>query len=104
MPDPTVRCPICGEPLLPRVPVIFDLALLVHVHCYTGAAGAATLVYDFLETRPSERFCYTCLGQHLLQDRQAVEEAGTALRLTRKVVVEPTICSTCDNARLTVGM
>jgi hypothetical protein len=90
MPDPTVRCPICGEPLLPRVPVIFDLALLVHVLCYTGAEGTATLAYDFLETRPSERFCYTCLGQHLLQDRQAV--------------VEPTICSTCDNARVTVGM
>jgi hypothetical protein len=101
MPEPTVRCPICDELVSPRVPVIFDLAMIVHLHCYTAAEGIATLVYDFLETRPSERFCDTCLSQNLLQNRQAVEKAVTALRLTRKVVVEPTICATCDHARVT---
>jgi hypothetical protein len=84
--------------------VAFDHGLIVHLDCYTGAEGIATLLHNFLETRPSERFCHTCLSQHLHQERQAIEKAVTALRLARKVVVEPIICSTCDNNRVTVRL
>jgi hypothetical protein len=103
MSQPSEKCHICNEPVSPRTPVIFDHGVIVHLDCYTGAEDIATLVSNFLETRPSEQFCYACLGRHLHQDRQTVEKAITALRLTRKVVIEPT-CTICDSTRVTVRL
>jgi hypothetical protein len=99
-PDPI--CPICGQSVALGVPVVFNHGDSLHLDCYVGTEGAAALVANFLETRPSERFCHVCLAQHLARERQEVEKAVTALRLTRRAVVEPGFCSTCTLARVTV--
>jgi hypothetical protein len=99
-PDP--NCPICGEVVAAGVPVVFDHGNVAHLDCYLGTEGVATVVRNFLVSRPGERFCYTCLAQHLTRTREEVEKASNALRLARRVVVEPAICSTCTKARVTI--
>jgi hypothetical protein len=99
-PDPI--CPMCSHAVPPGVPVIFNHGDVVHLDCYTQTEGPATLVHSFLDGRPGKEFCYTCLARHLASDRQQIEKAATALRLTRSIVVESAICSTCSNARVTI--
>jgi len=101
---PDSICPICGEAVAARIPVVFDHGLVAHLDCYVATEGAATLIRSFLETRPGERFCYTCLARHLTRDRQEIEKAATGLRLTRSVVVAPGLCSTCTYARVTIRL
>ena len=101
-PDPI--CPICDEAVAARIPVVFDHGLVAHLECYIATEGAATLVRGFLESRPGERFCYTCLARHLTRDRQEIEKAATGLRLTRSVVVAPGLCSACTYARATIRL
>ncbi|MGH7312537.1 MAG: hypothetical protein ACREJV_05145 [Candidatus Rokuibacteriota bacterium] len=98
----TPICSVCGEPVALGVPVVFDHGEVVHLDCYTRAEGAATLVQRFLGSRPGERFCYTCLAQHLGRQRQEIQKAAIALRLTRSIVVAPAICSACTQARATI--
>ena len=99
-PDPI--CPICGQSVALGVPVVFNHGDSLHLDCYVGTEGAAAVVGNFLETRPSERFCHVCLAQCLTRERQEIEKATTALRLTRRVVVEPGFCSKCTHAKVTV--
>jgi hypothetical protein len=95
-------CPVCGKAVAAGVPVIFDHGAVVHLNCYVDAEGLATVIRNFLESRARERFCYTCLGRHLVRSRQKIEKAATALRLDQQIVVRPDGCSTCLNARVTV--
>src|SRR5262245_7056208 len=102
MPQPDPICPICSQIVAAGIPVVFNHGDTLHLDCYVGTEGAATLVGNFLATRPSDGFCHTCLGKHLSRERQEIEKATTALRLTRRVLVEPGFCSTCMYARVTV--
>src|SRR5262245_47033310 len=99
-PDPI--CPICQQAVPAGVPVIFDHGAIVHLDCYTQTEGPAKLLYSFLEAHLGKQYCYTCLAGHLASERAQVEKAGYALRLMRGVVVEPAVCSTCRNARVTI--
>jgi hypothetical protein len=99
-PDPI--CPICRQAVPTAVPVIFDHGEIVHLDCYVGTEGETTVVRAFLEARSHERFCYTCLAQRLIRDRQGIEKAATALRLNQSVVVEPGVCSVCTQTRVTI--
>jgi hypothetical protein len=67
-PDPI--CPICSEGVAAGVPVIFDHGAVAHLDCYVGAESVATLVHNYLGSRPGEQFCYTCLAQRVTRDRQ----------------------------------
>jgi hypothetical protein len=79
-----------------------DHGTVVHLDCYGQTEGPATLVYTFLEKHSGRQYCYTCLAVHLVANREQIEKATYALRLARSVVVEPALCSTCRNARVTV--
>jgi hypothetical protein len=79
-----------------------QVAQTIHIDCYVGTDGMATMVQAFLEKGPREHFYYTCLAQRLARDRPEIEKAATSLRLTRSVVVEPAVCSECDQARVPI--
>jgi hypothetical protein len=83
------------------VPVILDHEAVAHLNC-VETEGLATLVRNFLESRARERFCYTCLGRHLVRGRQRIEKVATALRLNQQIEVRPDTCSTCLHARVTI--
>jgi hypothetical protein len=99
-PEPT--CPICGQSLAVGVPVVFNHGERLHLDCYVGTEGVAALVENFLKTGRRERFCHTCVAQELSRERQEIEKATTALRMTRRVVVAPGICSGCRHATVIV--
>lgn len=100
-PDPI--CPICNRVLASARRVEFPHGAVAHLDCYVATDGATGLVLVYLRRQPSsERFCYTCLAQHLLMPQQEIEKGATVLRLTRRVVVESAACSTCAQAKLTV--
>jgi hypothetical protein len=100
--QPDSTCPICGETLAAGVRVGFDGDEMVHLACFSKTEGTATVVRNFLVGRPTESFCYTCLVQHLTRDRQEIEKATTALRVTRDgVVVKHGFCATCDHLGVT---
>jgi hypothetical protein len=87
-----------------RVPVVFDHREVAHLDCYIQAEGAARLVRNCLERRPDKTVCYTCLARHWAKGRQDIENAVTGLRLMRNVVVEPGICSVCNQAQVTIRL
>lgn len=95
-------CPFCSQSVATRVPVVFNHSDVVHLDCYVGAEGVATLAQTFLVSGSSERFCYICLAHHVARERQEVEKAAFVLRLTRSVVIEPAICATCIQAGETI--
>jgi hypothetical protein len=95
-------CTICELVIAPGLPVMFDGDQMLHLDCYSATEGTAKLVHNFLLSRGSEVFCYTCLARHLTRDQQEVEKAATALRVDRDVAVKPGVCSTCAHARVTL--
>jgi hypothetical protein len=97
-------CPVCGQAVPTAVPVIFDHGEIIHLDCYVGIEGVAPMVQAFLDKRPHEQFCYTCLAQRLTRDGLDIRKAATALRLNRRALVEPAICSDCAQARVTIRM
>jgi hypothetical protein len=100
--QPDQICPICSAVVAAGIPVVFDRGTVAHLDCYLESEGASTVARNFLVSRPGKPFCYTCLAQHLTRERQEIEKAANALRLNRKVVVEPATCSTCTHARVTI--
>lgn len=101
-PGQTAICPICSQPATAGLPVVFDYGAIAHPRCYVDTEEAATLVRSFLDSRPRERFCYSCLAQQLVSPRRETEKAAIALRVTLRVVAEPGTCSGCDQARVTI--
>jgi hypothetical protein len=102
-PDPI--CPICTHEVAAGASVLFDHGETVHLGCYPApGTTTATLIWNFVASRPSEYPCYTCLALRFNRVRHDIEKAATALRATKSIVVEPAICSTCDNARATVRL
>jgi hypothetical protein len=98
-------CPICKEPIPSATPVVFDHGTIAHLVCYTTTEGTASLVLGFLKSRKEgERSCHTCLAKYLAMTREDTEKGVTVLRMTGEVVVEPAICSTCTNARVTIRL
>jgi hypothetical protein len=101
-PDPI--CPICNQEIPTGVPVIFDHGEIGHLDCYLGPEGVARMVQTFLEKRPREQFCYTCLARRLSRDRREIENTATALRLKRRLLVESAVCWDCAQAGVTIQM
>lgn len=99
-PDPI--CPVCTQKVAAGVLVLFENGDTVHLHCCKTPETTATLIWNFVASRPSENFCYTCLAVHLKRDRQEVEKTATALRAAQRIVVEPAVCATCKQARVTL--
>jgi hypothetical protein len=95
-------CPVCSRAVVAGGPVIFDHGSVMHLNCFVPAEGVAPAVDNFLKSRPDDRFCFTCLAQAVRLDRQQVEKASVALRITSRILAEPGECSVCIRARVTV--
>jgi hypothetical protein len=100
---PDRTCSVCLQVVAAGVSAMSSHGDVLHLDCCVQGEGVATIVQTFLESRPGEQFCLTCLALQLGRERQDIEKASGALRVTGSVAVEPATCSACERPRVTAS-